>query len=197
MSINNLVLHPVNPESSVAPGPKLVTLFTDIGLIGRPLEKPGETSFRPGPRFYRLVIFHRSHRTITLMRRPEAVVPAAIGDSRLQCTVAMPEPGQDIAFLSMGNVESPSCKSCHYLLEKWPDMVTAWYTNKHDYFWHCPECGALQRPWELDWSHTNAFANYSVEITGVHYGEAVPSPELLEALHQCAGTPWSYFYFNL
>ena len=197
MSENNLILHPVDPESTVVPSPKLVMLFTDMGLIGQPVEKPGETSFRPGPRFHRLVTFHRSHRIITLVDGPEGLVPAAIGDSRLRCTIVIPEPTEDIRFKGVGNVELPFCKSCNYVLEEWPDMVSAWWESKQNYLWHCPECDTAHRPWELDWSHTNAFARFTVKITGIHYGEAVPSPEFLEALHQCAGTPWSYFYFHL
>ena len=118
MSENNLILFPVDPESTVVPSPELVTLFTDIGLIGRSLEKPGETSFRPGPRFHRLVTFHRSHRIITLIDGPEGLVPAAIGDSRLQCTIVIPEPTEDIWFKGVGNVESPFCRSCNYVPKK-------------------------------------------------------------------------------
>ena len=77
MSEHNLILYPVDPESTVVPSPKLVALFTDIGLIGRSIEKPGETSFRPGPSFYRLVTFHRSHRIITLVDGPEGLIPGS------------------------------------------------------------------------------------------------------------------------
>ena len=171
MSEHNLILHPVDPESTIVPSPKLVALFTDIGLIGRSIERPGETSFRPGPSFYRLVTFHRSHRIITLVDGPEGLIPGAVGDSRLQCTIVIPEPTEDIWFQGVGNVESPFCRSCNYVLEKWPDMVDAWWESKQNYFWHCPECDTAHRPWELDWSHTNAFARYTVAITGVHYGK--------------------------
>jgi hypothetical protein len=197
MSDNNLVLHPIDPESAIVSVPKLVEVFTGVGLIGQPAGKPDETSFRPGPRFHRLVTFHRSHRVITLINGPEGLVPAAVGDSRLQCTIKIPGPTEVIWFKGVGNVESPCCKCCNYVLEEWPDMVTAWWESKQIYFWRCPKCDAAHRPWELDWHHTNAFARYTVDITGIHYGEAVPSSELLDILGRYTGTPWSYFYYHL
>ena len=44
------------------------------------------------------------------------------------------------------------------MYRKRPDMVDAWWESKRNYFWHCPECDTAHSSWELDWSHTNAFA---------------------------------------
>lgn len=180
-----------------APLQVLERALREVGLIGEATDYFGDTHYRPGPRFYDLVVFDRSHSVVNLRHGPTGLERDGVSDSRTLCTVELPPPTSDVEFIGAGDVADPSCPQCSHPRHDWGDMISEWFSDKANYAWSCPACSHRCKPWDLDWHYTCGFGRYSVDVWGVRHGEARPHPGLLEALHAATQVPWSHLYLHL
>lgn len=197
MSDNKLILHPIDPEVRLPPESAFLVHLADIGLIGAPTKYYGTTHYLQGPRFEVLVPFAHSHRTVILASADPGLFTPRIADSRSLVSIELCPPTDAIEFLGAGNVECPFCPSCDLAVEDWAALVSAWYDDQAKYQYICPGCQRGWRPWHLDWRGTNGFSRFAIAFWHIHQGEAGPSQELLSALHEVSGTPWTFFYYRL
>lgn len=181
MQDHRLVLYPLDSTVTVD-GKRLTQLLTESGLIGEEHDWQGEAHFLPGAHFLEQVVFLGCSPFINL---------APPGDDKQgseYCHIALPSVTQPPAFLGGDNVRTPSCPHCKQAIENWRDGLAA----SEDFT--CQACGeAISLP-DINWRRSAAFARCSVQIWGIHDGEAVPSDLLMKLLAELAGSEWGYFY---
>lgn len=200
MSDHKLILHPVDPEADLPPPVALQDGLTKLGFLASATELHGEARHLPGPRFEALVPLAHSRRAVVLGSAHEGPSRPRIADGRTLISIELRRSSgasDAIEFLGGGNVESPSCPSCAFTVEEWTEVVSAWFEDQSGYSWQCSGCHDTFRPWQLDWHGTNGFGRCAIALWHVHPGEAAPSEELMRALLEMSGTPWTFFYYQL
>ena len=197
MSLNNLILHPVDPYATFNDRTALLDLCYHIGLIGESFDYFGDLHFHPGSNFPRLINFIRSHTIIKLEPSDSELAEVGRVDSRFECHLEIPEFEQDPAFWIGATLKVPQCPRCTYNIDNFPELLNRWFDNKLRFSWECPICHSTSQIHQLDWQHIAGLARFRITIWGIHHGEAIPSPELLAALAQHIGTDWNYFYYHL
>ena len=180
MSERKLVLYPRDPSADVDADIVERTLRA-VDFIGRSIEVVGDRRFRPGSQFENLVDFNS----------PGRVFDDTSVDPK-RCMVGIPEVREEIDFLGGSNVIAPHC-NCGFTFADWDRRVDQWRGSGDA--WRCDCCGAEGPPWNFDWKHSAAFGRSNIDIFGIDLGEAVPSPDLMDALKQANGSEWDYFYF--
>lgn len=175
-----LVLYPRDPEGSVELE-SVERVLREADFIGRPVEVVDARRFRPGDRFERLVSFVS----------PGRILEEGKADPK-RCTIGIPEVREEIDFLAGSNVRAPSCE-CGTVFADWTVRVQKWQGDGAD--WKCDGCGNEAPPWDFDWQRSAGFGRYNVDVHGIDFGEAVPSPELIRTLKEIDGGDWDYFYF--
>jgi hypothetical protein len=196
MSDHKLILVPATPETTPPAAQVIERALREVGLIGETTNYFGDTHYRPGPRFYDLILFEQSHPVVSLRHGPKGLERDGVSDSRTLCTVELPAPTSTVQWFGAGHVTDPSCRKCGHCLHDWGDMLGEYFNDQTSYVWSCPTCRHQSRPWELDWRDTCGFGRCSVDIWRVHHGEARPHAELLEVLRATTQVPWHYFYFH-
>ena len=181
MKDHRLVLYPSNVDASVSKQ-SLIQVLSDTGLTGEQHAWQGEQHFLPGEHFLERITFLGCSPHIHLAP-PE---DDSLGSE--YCHIGVSECGEQVQFLGGDNVRTPTCPFCKQPLQNWRDAIA-----DTDNF-HCGQCGEKVRLSELNWRRSAAYAPCSVQIWGVHDGEAVPAEALLTALKQLSGCKWGYFY---
>lgn len=119
-------------------------------------------------------------------------------DSSSFCTIEIGEAISEISCFTSCDVVPPICPACNHRFEEWGDILSTWFDDQASFRgWNCPGCGKDCMPWELDWHRRWGFGRFSIDIRGVHLGEAVPSDELLALLSEATNQSWSYFYTHM
>jgi hypothetical protein len=179
MSDEKLVLHPASLRAILQDPPALMDALRAAGFVGAGFSHVGDLHYKAGPRFQEWVTF----------RAGVAVDPAAHHMSLLETT---PEP----VFLGASNAQPPVCPDCQTRLADWKAQLLAWQTAKRPFQWSCGKCGKKMEVQDIVWGTTGGIARYSLDVWGVHEGDAVPSPELLALLETETFEPWRYFYYR-
>lgn len=182
MSAGKLLLHP--PLD--APLPDLGALekhLREIQLIGSPLDGR-EKAFLAGERFMRLVTFMGCSPYLRMEPENE--------QDKDFCHLRFSADHTDLVFRSGKNTRPPNCPNCKQRLTAWPEMMQQWTQQGHC---HCPECHSEVDPTALRWRQNAGFGRFFIEIFSVFPSEAIPSPELLQALQDEDGE-WGYFYIQ-
>jgi hypothetical protein len=197
MSDHKLVLHPTDPWASLANRAALIDELTTLGLLGEQYEWFGETHYKPGVEFLRLVEFDHSHTVIVMGDTPNGLQEVDRVDSREVCHLHLSDVSQEPEFRGVANTLPPLCPSCHYEPEEPFEIVGKWYENKASFLWVCPNCTASSALNKMNWRRSAGIARYTLDIWEVWQGEATPSEALLHHLNSITGTEWTYFYYHL
>jgi hypothetical protein len=181
LSDNKMVLHPVDPWAILQDPSFLLDKLRELGLIGSSFNYLGELHHKEGPRFRELVAFK---------------APGGPGRER-DFHVALLETTADATFLGAANARAPQCPVCRSPFADWRTQLVEWQRDRHGYGWACRKCARMLEIQQLDWLGTGGVARYSLDIWGIHEGEALPSSELLRFLHRQTFKDWTYFYYRL
>jgi hypothetical protein len=174
-----LVLHPADLRAILQDPPALVDKLRAAGFIGAGFSHEGDLHYRAGPRFADLLVFR-------------AAPPSDAASHHVRVQETTPDP----TFLGAANAQPPSCPACQTRLADWKAQLLAWQTATRPFSWTCPKCGKKMEVRELVWDATGGIARYSLEIWGVHEGDATPSAELLALLEAETFVAWRYFYYR-
>ncbi|MBI5570497.1 MAG: hypothetical protein HY914_11170 [Desulfomonile tiedjei] len=194
MGIKQLCLVPSDAEDVPADLRALLASLREIGFMAEAFEFYDETHYSPGADFLRLVHFYDSHPIIRLKQVNGELVEDEIIDSRNACSISFAEVTLAPEFLGGACSIAPLCPKCGYSEEAWPDMLSAWYPQKSEHRWVCPNCQVSQRVYDLDWQHAAALGRFRIIIDRIAYGEAVPTGDLLDSLQRTSGFLWDYYY---
>jgi hypothetical protein len=197
MSDHKLVLHPIDPWTSLANQAALINELTALGLLGEQYEWFGETHYKPGADFLRLVEFSHNHTVVVMGDTPNGLQEVDCVDSREACHLHLSNVAPEPEFRGVANTLPPLCPSCHYEPEEPFEIVGKWYENKADFRWVCPHCKTSSALNEMNWRRSAGIARYTLDIWEVWQGEAIPSETLLHRLHSTTDTEWTYFYYHL
>lgn len=178
-----MVLHPVNPWAILQDPSLLLDALRELGLIGVSFSHFGELHHKEGPRFRELVVFKAPG-------PPSGRLQPAFHVSLLETTA-------DATFLGAANARPPQCPMCHGRFADWRAQLIEWQRDRRRYAWACPKCGRKLEIQQLDWLGTGGVARYSLDIWGIHEGEAHPSEELLRFVRRQTFEDWTYFYYRL
>ncbi len=181
MAENKIVLHPIDPWAILQDPYLLLDALRERGLIGASFSHFGELHYKAGPRFRELVSFKA----------------APSGPGQPDWNVSLLETMADPAFLGGANVQLPQCPGCQGRIADWRTQLSQWQLDRHHYAWVCPRCGRKLKVEQLEWLRSCGIARYALDLWGIREGEAVPSPELLEALRSLTAQTWTYFYYRL
>lgn len=179
MSDEKLVLHPTDLRAILQDPPALLETLQMHGFIGAGFSHSGELHYRAGPRFAELVDFR-------------AGAPADLAAYH----VSLLETTDDPIFLGAANAQPPECPACQAKLLDWKEQLLEWQTATRPYLWSCPKCGKKMEVQDLVWGTTGGLARYSLDIWGVHEGDAVPAAELIGVLEAATFVGWRYFYYR-
>jgi hypothetical protein len=182
MAENKLVLHAVDPWSILQDPALLLDGLRARGLIGAAFSHFGELHYKAGPSFRELVSFR-------------SVGAGAGFESSFH--VSLLETQADPTFLGGANVQPPRCFGCPGRITDWRAQLAEWQADRHQYGWTCRGCGRRIPTEKLDWLRSGGIARYALDIWGIRENEAVPSPELLDALQAATTQAWTYFYYRL
>jgi hypothetical protein len=142
------------------------------------------------------VNFESSHPIIRLEEVEGELKPVETLDSRNCCYISFEQATPTPEFLGGPCTLDPICLDCGYSEEDWHLILDAWYPQKSEHRWTCPNCGKVQRVYDLDWQDGAALARFSIVIDPVAFREAVPGWRLMNELRQATGFTWKYFYFD-
>jgi hypothetical protein len=179
MSEEKIVLHPAELRSILQDPPALMEALRAKGFVGGGFSHDGELHYRAGPRFAEWVTFRAG--------APAEVAPYHV--SLLETTT-------DPVFLGASNAQPPTCPACQGPLLDWKKQLLEWQTATRPYRWSCAKCGHKMEVQDVVWGNTGGMARYSLDVWGVHAGDAVPSPELLGLLEAETFVGWRYFYYR-
>lgn len=184
MSVSNrLILYPQGLQTHVTPQ-ALVNCLRKCQLISAPFEFEGHVHYLAGDKFIDHISFLGCSPFIQLE-------PPELEGSEF-CHVTL-QFNDDVKFLGGENVRAPSCPACKARDEQ-VLQTTANNELSATTPWRCPQCGVEHLLHQLNWRQTAAFSRLSVEVWGVHEGEAVPNNGLMNALAAVTDGPWAYFY---
>ena len=169
MSSHYLVLHPLDPEWTVASLTGLRQALENLGLLGE-ARQPGE--FLTGAEYLSLVTYLGCSPQISL------------GEAEAATRVYLREPDAAPRLNAGANINPPRCNACRQTIPL-ADAGLQLQT--------CPHCG---QPLELDWRRSAALGRVFIEISSVYESEAVPSEALLGRLRKATGMVWDYCYIR-
>jgi hypothetical protein len=196
MSDNILQLYPRKPTAAPEDVVVLARGLERIGLISTPFDDLDTVHYRPGSQFHKLIRFSRSHTVILLEPQAGQLVEAGRRNSAELCHIGLREVTPTAEFLGMGNTRTPRCPHCKHAVGNWQEAMDSWYADKPGYRWGCLHCEQEYSPVDWDWQKTAAIARFTIEIWGIHEGEARPTKQLLEFLATQVASPWDYFYYR-
>ena len=194
MSSTSLRLYPATPDAAPDDIADFFAALQKIGLIDPATVYTVHGSYSPGRRFHELIAFRRSHMVMQLAVVSDQVEELGLVDSRRLCRVSFSEIFSEQTFLGMGNTRPPRCLVCGNKITAWQQAMNTWFANKTSYRWRCPVCVNQAGPADWDWKHSAAIARFTLDLHGIHHGEAYPSTELLRFLADYLGSAWDYFY---
>jgi len=194
MGIKRLCLVPSDAEQIPVDLHALLTGLREIGFAGEEFDFYDETQYRPGPSFLDLVHFYASHPITRLDYVDGELVPVEVIDSRDECAIVLDEVTLTPEFLGGASTLGPLCPKCGHAEQEWGEMLDAWYHQKTEHRWVCPNCQAAHRVYDLDWQDGAALGRFQIIIDRIAYGEAAPTQNLLDALQRITGFHWKYFY---
>lgn len=187
MADNLLILHPRDAHSVPADPEGLLRQLNALGFTGEAFSFAGAEHLRPGPEFLYLLSFLGCSPVVSLGS------PGATGEDF--CHIEPGHPHHQPQLLYGSNVKQPRCRSCGQRVEDWQDLLQQW-AQAPQRRWDCPACGQTHRMDQLKWRQSAGLARYFIKVWGIYEGEAVPTEQLLGALHRQSGQEWTYFYLR-
>jgi hypothetical protein len=162
-------------------------------------------TFLTGPHFGELLVFGDKRSTAKHSNlEPGARRPPLSERAPLlvqMCACVLVGPLEREWFLCSGLTEDPTCPHCRASVD-WNEVGSVWAESLNPGVSHAPDvtCASCRRdvaPWSLDWREMGGFARIYLEVQHIHQGEAAPSEELLAALAEVTGSPWSFLYSRI
>jgi hypothetical protein len=173
-----LVLYPAMPEFSQLDSDIIIAALIKGGLISAGINR---NTFLAGDAFIELLSFLGCSPSISL--KPS--------DGDHFCHVIIKPVQSDVHCLGHTVTAMPRCPHCKQKLPDWqqtPDWQLGATTRT------CPGCHTITAMQNLNWKQECAYGRMAVDIINIHPFEAVPSEELLNALHDATRVEWSYCY---
>ena len=176
MSRSSLVLYAASSELEVAPQ-RLINLLISCGLIDRPL---GDQAFLAGDRFFQHITFLGCSPSIALL--PEQ------GENFLRIDISCyAEP----VLFAGSRAHTPLCRYCGKpYAEDWKERIQ----SAGDSMLRCAGCGRSKPIAQLNFRRRACYSRSIIRISPVFESEAMPSPQLLEALASAFDMPFRYAY---
>jgi hypothetical protein len=194
MSEQNLVLYPKGGTLSTEELALLTEKLVDQGFLGATFDFFGERRHRPGPKFFDLIRFTRSHRIIPLIEKEGRLIKGEAEDSRRHCQISLWSSPEEWILTGGEIMASPLCPDCDYELREWSAMLSGWYANRQGFLWQCPTCQSKMHPRDMDWRHRAGFGTCGITVEGVRHDEATPTEAFLSYLGEETGLSWNYLY---
>ena len=195
MGIKELRLVPVAAEAVPHNIADLAVSLRQIGFLGDALGGSDPHQYHPGHEFHSCIEFASSHPIVMLEDQRGRLVPGEVIDSREACTIAFSTVSETPEFGGGPETIDPRCPTCGYIVTDWTDVLTNWWEDKTNHRWSCPNCGARQRVYDLDWQHAAALLRFQISIGSIRFGEARPTPKLMNALASATGFQWTHYYY--
>ncbi len=177
-----LILHPADPLACVAVAEREAVLQA-MGVVGAQLAADW---YAAGPHLLDHVTFLGCSPVVRLA----VTCDEGPGFCRLRLPPPLPHP------IWRGSLEgsAPRCPRCRTPEATWPLPLAAWESDPAASQCTCSSCGygAPLHRWRL--REAAGFGRSFVELWGIHPGEAVPGEAFLDALAQCSGGSWCWFY---
>jgi hypothetical protein len=186
LDTGRLVLTPQDPYLLPDDPDTLVCGLQAIGFIGQALH-PGP-GYLLGERFMQLVSFLGCSPYIRL-------APDESGEAF--CHLRLDGPYSHPKLLSGKNTQPPRCGACRKRLLNWRNSFETWQAQKQGWQAVCPHCGEHQDPAHYDFRQSAGCGRLFLLVENIFPQEAIPSPELLEALKKASSNqPWHHFYLQ-
>jgi DNA-directed RNA polymerase subunit RPC12/RpoP len=114
------------------------------------------------------------------------------------CHLVVDGPYAQPIFLAGRNTTAPSCARCRKRIPAWRSLIEQWLEQPESYRARCPHCGHAQNPASYNWRQSAGSGRLFLWVENIFPNEAIPSPELLQALEESGPkpVPWSYFYIQ-
>ena len=186
MNTGRLILTPQDPFHTLEYD-ALVTILTELGLAGIPLEGR-EYAYFAGDDLMQLITFAGC--SPFLRFEPESPKD----DDFCHVQLTLKSEAEDPLFLHGENSKPPACPNCRKPVKGWQEKMDSWQQTNGE--WICEGCGESNSPMMLNWRKYAGFGRTLVEIFSIFPGEAVPVPSLLTGLEEKTDVGWIYFYVN-
>lgn len=178
MSQYKLMLYPVLPTGSKPETGIIISVLKDCGLISG--EKIHD-HYLAGKSFLELLTFLGCAPNICLTPQ----------ESVKYCHIVI-RPVQPVSHcLGYTATATPRCPNCKNKIPHWKQIQNHEQGATVCVCRHCQATTAMQ---DLNWKQECAYGCMAIEIINIHPFEAVPSENLLQALHDATGTGWNYSY---
>jgi len=187
MPVNQLVLHPRDPDA--APEPYLLReRLAEIDFIDpQPFRFDGNPHYRPGGEFLQQVTFLGCSPVVALG------APGPTGEEF--CHIAFSGPYPEARLIAGDNVKTPRCRGCNQPLQGWQESTQSWLEKSVEPA-PCPHCGRTDPPPAWRWRQSAGIGRVFVRVWGIFEGEAVPGERLLGHLAEAGSGDWTYFYLR-
>ncbi len=185
MSSGKLLLHP--GDHAVDEDPLIETLRRS-GFLGAEYHHalaPDSRRWLAGERFLRLITFLGCSPYL-------AFKPPADGSDDF-CHIELDGPHPRPRFHHGRNTRTGQCPVCRFRPDDTQALI-ARAAQAPDAPWTCPRCGATTPLGALNWRRNAGSGRLFLIVHSVFPNEAVPNPELLQALQQASGEEWRHFY---
>ncbi|VAW70722.1 hypothetical protein MNBD_GAMMA09-2447 [hydrothermal vent metagenome] len=179
MPISRIIFFPAAADQSIENSLIIATLI-DIEFALPTIEKTHQ--HLPGERFLSLLTF--------LGCSPNINLSPTEGEN--YCAISLLKPTDCTVCLGFTQNSQPKCPNCKKRIANW--KTADWQQKKHTC--KCDKCMTYTAYAELNWKHECGFGRCGFEISHIYPHEAVPTEQLLNALHQSTGSQWQYCYAN-
>lgn len=184
-----LVLAPSDPFFLPPDTDSILSRLRKMKFCGNPLTDLDGKGYLLGERFMQLINFIGCSPYVQL--EPTA-------DNRPFCHLIIDGPYPRPRFLQGRNKAFPRCSNCRKRIPQWETHIAEWSEAAETYQSKCPHCGHQQSPANYDWRQSAGCGYLFLFVENIFPNEAIPSPELLNALQTCSkNSPvWNFFYIQ-
>ncbi len=186
MSAGKLYLH---PGRSTIDTDKVLDRLRHMAFIGAPYRHaaaPDSRRWLAGERFPRLITF--------LGCSPHLAFKPPEDGSDDFCHIQLDGPHASPRFRHGRNTRAAQCPACRFRPDDWKSLIAHAKADANTP-WTCPACATVTPLGELSWRRNAGSAAVFIVVHSVFPNEAVPNPELIDALRQASGNiDWRHFY---
>lgn len=138
--------------------------------------------YLPGENFLSLITFLGCSPNINLEPTPD----------ESHCYISLLAPSKQARCLGYTSSCNPKCPSCKKRISDW--KTNNW--QEPNTICRCDKCATETAYAQLNWKNECGFGCCGFEVTHIYPHEAVPTDQLMEALHEQTGIEWIYSYVN-
>lgn len=189
--ISKLVLYPNYKKRKTYDRQDMIWFLKDIKFISNTFGFQRKPHFKAGKQFLDYVAFVGCSPVFTLTLNEEDLEEGAFCNRHF-CHVSMPTFDKVPSLWGQPENLHPKCPGCKRDVNHWLECCKKWTTQKKD--WQCPDCQHVCTPHAFVWKRQGGLVHFSIDIWGVHEGEAFPSDQLLTKLENHTRNKWDYFF---